>query len=489
MQKLKYILFALLLVPFTACDDFLDNPQPAQSLPSTAAFSSASDIQTAMNGLYNLAQQSGMFGTNVSMLPDIMSQNGDWQGSFTTYLDISNFQTTVVNGEVQDIWDDTYELVNHSNLIIKAVNEVDDPALTQELADQLRGEALFMRGATLFEAVRYFAQPYGPNAASEPGIPVLTEPVETFSDVTFPSRNTVEEVYNQVIADLEEAANLLPDAVARGRANRFAAMAYRAEVAFQQRDYATAASMTDEVVNSGPYALTAEPVDFFVNEGSSEEIWAVIHTIQDNPGVNASLAAFHSVNGRGGDVVISNDMKRNGYAAVVPQSQRDEIANAGFTFDDLRVSQLTSNDTFNIEKYEDPGNNADDAPIQRLAEFMLMRAEALARNDGVNQESVDLLNQVRTRAIRVLDGEGNPVDNAIDFVGYETGDFASADELIETIILERRVEMAFEGSRLHDLLRLERDVQGRPFDDNMIRLPIPQSELDANANITQNPGY
>ncbi len=488
MKSIKNIFLLIGLLSFLGCEDFLEEPQPADALPSDDAFNTAEDLETATIGAYNFLQQSDGFGCNHIMVPSLWSEEGLWQGSFTSFQNIFNFMMTPQNVEALGTWDDTYEITNAANIILENIDLIDDPELTQALRDQYRGEALFLRGAALFEAVRFFALPYGPNSSSDPGIPVLTEAVQSFGDVTFPTRNTVEEVYDQAIADMDEAINLLPDNIARGRANRFAAIAYRAEIAFQQRDYETVISLTDELVNNGPYELPAEPITFFINEGSTEEIFSVIHTEQDNPGVNGSLPAFMNINGRGGDLIISA-AQRAAYRSIVPDEQQAAIDNAGLTVNDLRVTQLTINDTVNIEKYEDPGNNSDDAPVHRLAKFLLMRAEALSRVNGVNQESVDLLNQVRTRALRVVDANGAPAENGAELVSYTIGDFASADELNEAIILERQVELCYEGNRYHDLMRLQRDVRGTAFDDNFLRYPIPQQELDANPNLVQNPGY
>lgn len=490
MKKLAYSILILSVLVLTSCEDFLDDPQPAQSLSSATAFTTAKDIQTGLIGAYNAMQQSDMFGTNTTMVPDIMADNGEWRGSFPSYVDVSNIQVDANNPEVGGMWQQGFRAINHANLVLKALTTVDDPALTTDLANRLRGEALFIRGATYFEMVRFFCKPFGASSANDSGLPILTEPVENASDITFPARESVQAVYNRAISDLEEAAGLLPAANERGKANRFAAVGYLAEIAFQQGDYNKASSLAGEVIN-GPFSLTAAPVDFFVNEGSDEEIWAVIHTTQDNPGVNGSLATFHHVNGRGGDVVVAPDLIENGYNKIVTADQNAAITAAGYTVEDLRFTTLTSagNNVRNIEKYDDFTNNSDDAPIQRLAEYLLMRAEALARTNGINPESIDLLNAVRTRALRVKDASGAVVANSDDFVSFSAGDFASADELIEAIILERRVELTFEGNRYHDLIRLGRTVKGFAPDANELRWPVPQRELDANANLVQNPGY
>lgn len=475
----------------TSCSEFLDEPTPAQSLPSNTAFTTAQDIENGLVGAYNAVQASDLFGCNLVMSSDIMADNGEWRGSFPSFVDMYNQALTADNAEVAGLWRDGYRAINHANLVLKALGEVEDPALTTDMANRLRGEALFIRGATHFEMVRYLGKPIGPNSASDPGIPIMIEAVATSDNITFPSRNSVAEVYAQATSDLAEAANLLPEAVSYGRANSYAASAYLAEIAFQQGDYGTAATLTGEVM-AGPFSLTESPVEFFVNEGSSEEIFAVVHTQQDNPGVNGSLPTFHHINGRGGDVVVAEDLVDNGYEAIITATQQAALDAAGYTAEDIRFTELTSSTnppTVNIEKYEGFANNDDDAPIWRLGEILLMRAEALARANGTNQESIDLLNQIRTRAIRVYDGNGEVVAGGGDLVSFDAADFGSADELIEAIILERRVELAFEGNRFHDLIRLQRDLKGTPYDADKLRWPLPQRDLDANANLTQNPGY
>lgn len=491
MKNLLYIMSLALAFAMTSCSGFLDEPTPAQSLPSNTAFTTAQDIENGLIGAYNAVQASDLFGNNLVMASDIMADNGVWNGSFPSFVDMYNQALTADNAEVAGLWLNGYRAINHANLVIEAVGNVEDPALTPELANRLKGEALFIRGATHFEMVRYLGKPIGPNSASDPGIPIMTVAVASSDNITFPSRNSVAEVYAQATSDLEEAASLLPETKRYGRASSYAANAYLAEIAFQQRDYGTAASFTAEVM-AGPFSLTESPVDFFVNEGSSEEIFVVVHTPQDNPGVNGSLATFHHISGRGGDVVVSNDLIENGYEEIITESQQAALDGASYTAVDLRFAELTSSASppiVNIEKYEGFTNNDDDAPIWRLAEVLLMRAEALARTNGINQESIDLLNQIRTRAIRVYDSNGEVVAGGDAFITFDAADFGSADELIETIILERRVELAFEGNRFHDLIRLQRDLKGTPFDADKLRWPIPQRDLDANANLTQNPGY
>jgi hypothetical protein len=484
MNKFHLILFSVCVLAFSGCTEFLENPNPQQSLPSDAAFSTVSDLQTALIGAYDALQDSDFGATGVAINSSILSDDGEWRGSFPSYIEIFERAITPSNGEVFGLWEHSYEAINQANLVLQSLEVIDDPALTTEVADQLRGEASFIRGMAYFELTKAFGLPYGSSSSSDLGVPILTTATLASTDVTFPARNTVQEGYDQAIADLTVAQSALPASGDYGRANATAATALLADIAFQQRNYERAAQLAGEVIDAPGYELTAEPQLPFTNEGSSEEIFAIVSTAQDNPGVNGSLATFHHINGRGGDVVVSPDLRDNGYNAVITTDQRNAAGSDSLA--DLRREFLTSNGVFNIEKYEDFANNADDLVYLRLGTYYLMRAEALARTEGVNEESIELLNAIRTRAIRVVAEDGS-LSDAADFVSYEEEDFDDADELIEAIILERRVELAFEGQRLDDLRRLMRSVRGIDYDSYRLVFPIPQRDLDANSNLVQNP--
>ena len=120
---------------------------------------------------------------------------------------------------------------------------------------------------------------------------------------------------------------------------------------------------------------------------------------------------------------------------------------------------------------------------QNSAKILLNRAEALARTTGVTQEAVTLLNTVRNRS----KGASTPA--------YTVASFANAQALINAILLERRLELAFEGHRYYDLLRTRQNIPARgtapavPYGDNRVVLPIPQVDIQNNPNLVQNPGY
>jgi hypothetical protein len=157
-----------------------------------------------------------------------------------------------------------------------------------------------------------------------------------------------------------------------------------------------------------------------------------------------------------------------------------------FDSGDLRMSQLIwkGDSVYNPDRRNDKttfkfNNNfgRDNVPLIRLAEVILTRAEALARSNGINDESIALLNQVRNRALP----SATP---------YAAGDFTSGDDLVSRILQQRKLELAFEGLHRYDLIRTGQPLHNPDIPDNKKVLPIPQVEIDiSHGVIQQNSGY
>jgi hypothetical protein len=108
---------------------------------------------------------------------------------------------------------------------------------------------------------------------------------------------------------------------------------------------------------------------------------------------------------------------------------------------------------------------------------MLTAAEAIAETEGVTQEAVKWLNDVRTRSLP-------------DATPYTVGDFADAQALVNVVLQQRRWELAFEGHYRYDLIRTGRPLRSPDLEENRKVLPVPQSEIDiSNRLIEQNTGY
>ena len=488
MKKIYSIFLFVCLIGFSACKNFLEDPKPQQSLALTVAYQTPDDLRNALFGAYNRFQDPNLYGGDFVLVGDLMSNNILWGGSFTGPLEIASLTIPANNGNVTGMYNDLYRMVNNVNGILQFADGIEGIDAAEK--DRIKGEAYFMRGIAMFEAVRYFGKPYGASSSSDPGLPIVTEFTDNLSKVNETPRSTVEQVYQQAINDLTQASMLIPaDFATQGRATRWAALSALAEIAFQQGNYTEAAAKANEVIASGNFSLNATPDLFYANEFSGESIFEINMTTQDNPGTNAGLSTFYANSALGGrqDITIAADMLTNGYDQIVTAAQQTALTGATQTVADLRATTLIDRANSFVLKYTDGANNADNIIVYRYAEILLMRAEALARTTGVTTEAVGLLNQVRGRSLVVTDAGSNEVADTP--VLFQTTDFANAQALIDAIILERRVELAYEGNRFHDLRRIGAAIKGTAAGANNLVFPIPQSAIDNNAALTQNPGY
>ncbi len=492
-MKLKsnlYLLFALAALTGAGCAKFLDDPQPSGSLPIDASFQNGQDLDEALAGVYDACQNGHLYGRNLIVLPELISGNAVFQGGGYFGLEnISALSMTATDWYAENSWMAAFQAINQLNAILAALPGIrqSDATLSTGQANRMEGEALFLRGLLYFDLVRLYARPIGFDAGRHPGVPLMLTPVLTKEDLQFPGQASVFAVYEQITRDFAAALPLLPEYNTTGRAGQYAARACLARTAFQEGRYADAAAYTGPIL-SGSFDLTETPQDYFTMEGNAEEIWSLPNAPDDPDG---GLSLVFGLNG-GNQTVVTTDYLQAQQAIVGPARQA-ALAQAGYTAVDLRTDTgyLASHPLlvrdgaigWRTNKYENPEDQSDDIPMIRLAEILLLRAEALARTLGVNAESVALLNQVRRRALRVVDAAKLDVPGGAVFIEYAAGDFPDADALVEAIIRERRIELAFEGLFFHDQMRLKRPVQGLDYTACRLRMPIPQRELDANPNL------
>ncbi|HZH96107.1 MAG TPA: RagB/SusD family nutrient uptake outer membrane protein, partial [Flavisolibacter sp.] len=322
----------------------------------------------------------------------------------------------------------------------------------------------FIRSAMQFELVRFFAKDYSDgNPANNPGIPIVTTPVNTTSEIIKPARATVAAVYTAVIADLTEAENLLPN-TSSVYATKSAAAAILSRVYLQKADYAGARDAANRAITNatGKSLLPVFMNNFNQAANTAEDIFAV--QVSDQDGAN-NLQLFYSVDifgARDGDIEVE-PAHLNLYAAN--DARRTVQSNPGATtqFNTAFYTKYGANRT---TKWKELYKNV---KVVRLAELYLTRAEANARlGTSVGASPLEDINRIRTRA------------------GLAASVVAPT---IDEIYLERRKELAFEGFGIHDAKRFKRTIDGMPWNDNKLVFPIPFRELNANSNLVQNAGY
>ncbi|MCC5921978.1 MAG: RagB/SusD family nutrient uptake outer membrane protein [Cyclobacteriaceae bacterium] len=521
MKKIKYYIIILFTFYFSACS-ILDEQEALQELPFEEAYATSANIQSALVGAYARIQNgtsAAPMGADFTLYGDIIADNARFVGSFVTLQQINIHEMIPDNASIGGTWIESYRAINAVNIIIDRLdnfdpNDPNDDGSIADIVDEVKGQSLALRAILHFELVRLYGQRpinVDPNAL---GIPYIRRGALDLDQVENDTRNTVGEVYELIEEDLLEALDLIGGFSGPGRVDANVIRGYLMRHALMQNNYTQAEQYADAIINSGAYSLNDEVTDFFENELSGESIWEILHNPQDNPGVNDALTTFYNVNGRD-DIRVTNSYIQSFEENILP-AQRSSIEAVGDSIvilDDRR--ELLLLDLFNADgeltgtvtqKYNQPANNDDNAPIMRYADVLLVKAEMLVRNtQSVSQDAIDILNQLRSRALRVVEfneiaeGEFSQTERTdlLDNLLYTTADFSSADDLLNAILLERRIELAFEGHRYHDLVRLGEDVLiASPSEDvftpvgaDGLAFPIPQREIDANPEMVQNLGY
>lgn len=433
-----------LFIGVTSCESILDL-EPAQSLSNEVALADDTGVKQTLIGAYDRMAQSGILGGDIYMNADLYAGVDDleWVGTFESYKEIYNRDILVNNAAVQDLWETAYEVTNTCNNILNALDVVDAAD-----RDRVEGEALALRAWCLFELTRMFGHQYeAASASTDLAVPIVLEPTLAIGENSEMVRNTVEECYNQVIADLEAAQEKLPEKNDEF-INTYVASALLARVYLQKEDYENARDAADRVIGSNDFELLADVAEAYgQDEATDEDVFSVEISTLD--GTN-DLNEYYALNDFGGrsDVEILDAF----FALYDPADARSLL----FVVDgDIRYTSKFNNEFGNISAI-------------RIAEMYLIRAECNQRlGTAVGADPVDDYNMVHTRA-----GLPEAVSVALD-----------------DILLERRLELAFEGFRVHDIKRTKGMIGTMNYDDPKMIYPIPQIEIEKNPLLVQNEGY
>jgi hypothetical protein len=448
MKRITIILSAVvILFFFTGCDSLL-NLEPYQSISENIALDSDVNVKSVLHGAYAQFKLSGIYGGCLLRNSELLAAGDEcrWVGTYKGPSQIYNHQMNSANGDVEVQWTDSYQVINICNNVLSALSVVNEAD-----RDRVEGEALFLRSLMYFDLVRFFAQQYDPaTAATQLGVPLVLTPTRGINSGSYVGRNTVAEVYAKVIEDLVAAALILPpenDVYATsGAANALLARVY-----LQKYDYTNARDAANAVINSDIYSLQGSYADVFNNDGNtSEDIFATQITSQDYMSSMTEFFSTPQYGGRGGDIDILPG-HLNLYAAG---DERKDL----FYFDMDQWRSGKWNELYGVVN------------LFRLAEMYLIRAECNIRlTTTVGDTPLNDYNTIHTRA----------------------GLTAAATVTLDNILLERRLELSFEGFMIHDARRLHKTVGTLPYNDPKLVFPIPLRETEANPTLRaqQNPGY
>lgn len=446
MRTSNYKLFFILIpvVIFASCKDVLEL-EPAQSLSNETALDNDEGVKQALIGAYDLMSQSSLLGGELMRNAELYAGEGEmvWVGTYTAPREIWLRDILVNNADVNGLWTDAYECINTCNNVLNALDVV-----LEEDQNRVQGEALALRAWCHFELTRMFGQQFEAGGSNtNPAVPLILIPTISLGDNVDVARNTVAECYAQIITDLTTAESLLPEKNEMF-INKYTAASLLARVYLQKEDYTGARDAADRVINSGDYDLNEFYADCFgQDEPTDEDVFSL--EVSDLDGVNV-MNTYFTINDFGGRADV--EIEPAHLALYDPADTRLSLF-----FEDAGV---TYTGKFN--------NEFGNLGIIRLAEMYLIRAEGNIRlGSETGAAPADDFNLVHTRA-------GLPAEDVIT---------------IDDILLERRLELAFEGFKVHDVKRLHQMISGMDYNDNKMVFPIPQNEIDINPNLEQNPGY
>lgn len=470
----KIIIYIMVLsLGLVSCKDFLTE-EPEMSQSNELTLSKYSGLNDAVAGSYSRFQSYFWYGASYILASELRGGNAKNPRSipgsgryrvdpFWAYNSTSTSQ----------IWSYAYATIAAANNVINNLEGKESTEVSQQQIDNLMGEALFIRALTYFDLVITYAQPYT-YAPESLGVPVVL-----VTENGKPARNTVKEVYDQIVKDLIAAEKLMSDDYRRSgvtdplaTVRKPAIQALLSRVYLYMGQYQECANYATKVIDSGKFNL-ATPAQYkamWTKEVADEngEVIFEIYSSKKNEywdGSGWEQIPYVTDPTGSGDVSATRD--------IVDLYEDGDVRGELF---------VTNENDYFFTKYAGKEGSAipkeNNIVVLRLSEMYLNRAEAIyngANISGVTAES-DLL------AITSIRGA------------------SAVSPSVTTIFNERRKELAFEGHIAYDyartktsLVRVDYDgveeYRNISFPSYRWAMPIPQSEIDANENMVQNEGY
>lgn len=528
--SLTFMGASALLLGTPACEDSLTET-PYSFYSVNTFFKNVNQATMSVMGIYEVLGQLDTYGRSSSMAYAVDNDQDYMRGASLSGNQrlVAHYAVTPAHSWIQTSWQLYYQGIDRANLAIRKIEEMElfENGSESEKSElrRLLGEALFLRGLIYFDLVRFWGD-----------VPFKTTPTALGDDLRLPRTNR-EEVYDQIVADIETAIPLLPEAskkkndervgkgAARGILTRIllARGGYSLQMNGQTtrlpnyKDYyAKALEQTSAIIASGEHSLNPSYEEIFRNycslklepkESMFEIAFFNVNGNDQNSSIvgtwNSPLTDINSPYGRANSFINThplfyrsfetNDLRRDvAVATFQVNAQGQEIPMTGNRDAEWAPGKWRRN--WQGTSPKNPNNTDINWVMLRYSDVLLMHAEASNElKGGPDADAYNAVNLVRRRA-------GLP--------DLEAG--LSQSAFFEKIVVERGHELCFEGWRKFDLIRWNRlgdylrrtqadlrtyrnnfpYIAGQQFADGKHELfPIPQREMDQNSALVQNPGY
>lgn len=446
------IIFSLALAGLlaTSCQRSRLSPNPTTSISNASAFSTPDRVLNQVRSLYSAMRSGQFYGGRFVIYNDIRAD--EFINELTngvTGLELWNETQNNNNAQVLGLWSQAYYTINLCNVFLDGMASTGSAVVGTALSNNYIAEARFVRAMCYYSLLQLYARPYWDGNGAKLGLPIRLTGNTGSGDYSL-ARSTVAETYAQVLDDLNFAETNLPltygvAATNTIRAHRNTAIAIKSRVYLSMQKYPEVITEANKIVNAtAPFSATtgvnhslqADITNVFKTPyTTTESILSMPFNANETPGTQNQLGYYFSKSAGNGEYTLNT-------AGIV--------ADAGWVATDKRrtFNATVSGKLYLDKKYGAGNPYTDYVPVIRYAEVLLNLAEARTRSTNtVDPQAVALLNAVRNRS-----------DATTTFT---VGSFATATDLINAILKERRIEFLGEGLRSPDLLRLGLSIPGK----------------------------
>ena len=485
-NQLRIFIAGMLVFGLFSCKKTLD-VEPTNQVNAGNSIRTPADAQIMINGIVRSMSSSDYYGRNFILYGD--AKGGDMtipsQGRGNDALYTFNHSAT--SGSYSGYWSQIYFTLLQVNNLLQNIEQLEAGGATGY--NSYKAQALTLRAIMYFDMVRLYGKSYDLDKNAY-GVPNITTPLKSTEQ---PLRNTVDENYKQILADLKTAAPLLAKTKSNGFVNYYGNIAMQARVYLYMKDYANALKAAEEIITSNVYTLysNAAWVDSWKTQYGSESIFEIgVYPLEGDLGAG-SIGAYHRKKGDGGSTILGWFIASDYFLNRLKQDAAD--VRWGVMNDD-EFSTSANPRKGAVYKYSGSISLAGDGKatatavnlkLIRLSEIYLIAAEAALSTDAT--KAATYLNAIRKRAPNLVPATAVTVT-------------------IDMILDERSKELFGEGQRFFDMIRLNRSIT---FNDEILGisvatrpktidrtfyktlLPISQAEINANPGIQaqQNPQY
>ncbi|WP_215224001.1 RagB/SusD family nutrient uptake outer membrane protein [Echinicola shivajiensis] len=482
-MKILSIILASVCMTLGSCSDHLEEEIFSQMAPGNF-LTTEQGIKSVLFSAYADQAIIGNRG-NVILHAEEWSTDIEWEtggGANRTASLFINYTWDPSVDIFMNMWSSQYTAIRNANIVLENIGNAEIP---QGDKDLLAADAMFIRAISYFRLYNWFGT-----------VPLRT----STTDELALSRASSDELEQFIISELEACIDGLPapgQEESYGRATKGSARAVLCKFLLNTKKWQECVEVADELIGMGNYSLYPSFEELFKvhNENNNEFIF-VNAAIPNGPGnehMNGAFPINFAQDPRTGLTFLNSwrnwarqDRLLDGfYDSFEEGDQRKNLIISEYiNAKGEMVSLLGNNNTRSFKYWPDPnglGNShGNDIPEIRFADILLAKSEALNELNGPNQESIDLLNQIRKRAGL----------NELELSGFST-----KESLRLHILDERAWEFYSERKRREDLKRmgmLIKDANDRGVTvakNTHVLFPIPQAAMDSNPNLVQNEGY